>query len=91
MIDKILLGLFVGVLCGMVPLVFGLLTKHKMLAIAGVAVTSLSGVLFSALNKSPFTAIGIGVLFAVIIFGSIKRKSRDEENDEDDFFTNDNE
>ncbi len=86
MLEKIVLGFFVGVLCAMVPLIFGLLTKHKMLAIVGAVVTALSGVLFSALDKPPFTAIGIAVLFVVIIFGSIKKKNHKENDDEDDFF-----
>ncbi len=89
--EKIILGLFVGILCGMVPLLFGLLTKHRVLAVIGAAVSSLSGVLFSVLDKSPFTAIGIAVLFAVIIFGSIKKKNQDDKDDEHDFFMDDHE
>ena len=89
MIEKIMIGFFVGLLCGVIPMVLGFLTKHKIIGIVGIAVTIVFGILFSALNKSPFTAIGVAILFAIIIFLSNRNKHRIHEDEDDDFFSND--
>ncbi len=80
--ERYLLGFFVGFLCGIIPLVFGLLTKQKLFAIIGLAASSLSGVLFIILNKSPFTAIGVAILFIISNFAIQKRNSKHHHYDE---------
>lgn len=79
----ILVGFFVGALCGVIPLVFGLLTKHKILAIVSIAVTALTGVGFGILEKSPFTAIGVAIIFIVVILAKNKNKNNHTEEDHD--------
>ncbi len=79
----ILLGFFIGILCGLAPLAFGLLTKHKLIGIIGAAVTSASGILFAVLDKSPFTAIGVAIVFIVFIFSKNKNKNSHDEDDHD--------
>lgn len=82
---KILIGFFVGVLCGVLPLVFGLLIKNKLLGIIGIVSSSLSGVMFAALDKSPFTAIGISIVFIIALFANHKRrKMHDDDTDNDE-------
>lgn len=82
---KILIGFFVGVLCGVLPLVFGLLIKNKLLGIIGIVSSSLSGMLFAALDKSPFTAIGISIVFIIALFSKHKRKKmHDDDTDNDE-------
>ena len=82
---EILIGLFVGVLCGVLPLVFGLLIKNKLLGIIGIVSSSLSGLLFAALDKSPFTAIGISIVFIIALFANHKRKKmHDDDTDNDE-------
>ena len=77
-------GFFVGLLCGLVPLAIGLLTKHKVLAISGVAVTVVSSLIFVLLDKSPFTAIGVALVFVIVIFTKNKNKNRDDSLEQDD-------
>lgn len=81
---KIVIGFFVGLLCGIVPLFFGLLKKSKILGISGTVASAGAGVLFSALDKSPFSALVVAILFIVIIIASNKRRSNEEEYDDDD-------
>jgi len=80
---KILVGFFVGALCGVIPLAFGLLTKHKILAFVSIAVTALSGVGFGIIEKSPFTAMGVAVIFVVILFAKNKNNHNNNEEDHD--------
>lgn len=86
---KILIGFFVGVLCGVLPLVFGLLIKNKLLGIIGIVSSSLSGVLFAALDKSPFTAIGISIVFIIALFANHKRKKMHDDDMDNDENMND--
>jgi len=79
----IIIGFLIGVLCGSVPLLFGLLTKHKILGIIGISASALSGILFAILEKSPFTAIGIALVFSIFNFASHKKKNQNH-NDEDE-------
>ena len=80
---EILIGFFIGALCGIVPLAFGLLTKHKILAIVAIAATALSGAVFGLLQKSPFTAIGVAVIFVVFLFAKNKNKNTHDDDDHD--------
>lgn len=80
---KILVGFFVGALCGAVPLAFGLLTKHKILAIVSIAVTALAGAGFGIIEKSPFTAIGVAIIFIIVILAKNKNKNNHTEEDHD--------
>ena len=80
---KIIIGFFVGLLCGIVPLVFGLLKKSKLLGILGTVASVGAGILFSALEKSPFSALVVAVLFIFIIIASNKRREKEEEDDND--------
>ena len=89
MLEKIMVGFFVGLLCGVIPLVLGFLTKHKIIGLVGIAVTVGFGILFSTLEKSPFTAVGVAILFAIIIFLSNRNKHRLHEDDEDEFLNDD--
>lgn len=79
---KILLGFFVGLLCGLVPLIYGFLTNHRISGIIGLVAASLTGVLFSLLDKSPFTAMVVSVIF--ILFNVANKKKETENNDDID-------
>lgn len=83
---KIIIGFFVGVLCGIVPLCFGFLKKNRIIGIIGAVASAAAGTLFNVLDKPPFTALFVAILFVVIIIANNKRKSN-AENDEvyDDF------
>ncbi len=79
---KYLVGFFVGLLCGIIPLIFGLLIKSHLIGIIGTVSTALSGILFSTLEKSPFTAVGIAIVFVVVMFAKNKRNNvQNERND----------
>lgn len=77
-------GFFVGLLCGVIPLTVGLLTKHKILGIVGMAVTVVSSFIFVLLDKPPFTAIGVALVFLIVIFTKNKNKNKDSHLEEDD-------
>ena len=79
-----LIGFLIAALCGVIPLFFGLITKHKVLGIVGMSVTALSGLLFVLLEKSAFTAIGIAAVFAIFTFASHKKKKLDKYEEEDE-------
>lgn len=79
---KILLGFFVGLMCGLVPLIYGFLTNRRTSGIVGLVAAALTGVLFSVLDKSPFTAMVVSVIF--ILFSIANKKKDAESNDEDD-------
>jgi len=83
----ILIGFFVGALCGIIPLAYGLLTQNKWLAIVSVIVTSVFGIVFGILEKSPFTSIGVAIVFIVILFA--KNKNKNSHHDEDHDIYND--
>lgn len=85
--EKVIIGFFVGLLCGAVPLGFGLLTKHFKHGFWGILSSAVFGIIFSLLDKSPFTAMGVAVVFVMFIFASNKRKNKsldDDDNDTDD-------
>ena len=84
-----LLGFFVGLLCGVVPLAVGLLTKHKLLGIVGVSSTVLSSMIFVLLDKSPFTSIGVALVFVIVIFTKNKNKDSHIEQDDHDIYLGD--
>ena len=71
---KIIVGLFVGLLCGAVPFFIGFLLKSRLIGIAGSIVSTLSGGLFNALDKPPFTSLFVAAIFVVIIVAVHKRK-----------------
>ena len=80
----VFIGIFIGALCGVIPFVYGWLTHHKALAIVAVVATVISGVIFVLLNKPPFTAIGVAIIFLVFIFAKNKNNhSENEENHEE--------
>ena len=78
-IGKILIGFFVGFLCGLIPLAYGLISQKKILGIAGIATSAITGILFSIIDKSPFTSMIMALLFVTIIFAKIKRDSHTDE------------
>jgi len=80
----IFLGFFIGALCGVVPLLFGILTKHRFLGIIGIVSSAISGIIFELFQKSPFTAIGVAFVFAIAIFAKNKNKNRPSHDDHDD-------
>lgn len=84
-----LLGFFVGALCGIVPLLLGILTKHKILGIIGIVASALSGIIFALLDKSPFTAIGVAIVFAVAVFAKNKNKHSHGGHDDHDIYLGD--
>lgn len=87
---EILLGFFIGALCGAIPLCYGLLTKAKILGIVGIACSVISGVLFGVFEKPPFTAVGVAIVFAVAIFAKNKRdKVYDDHEDDHDIYFDD--
>lgn len=81
-IEKILIGFFVGFLCGLIPLAYGLISRNKILALTGITVSAITGSFFSGIDKSPFTAMIMAMLFVIIIFAKNKRNSEDAEDDE---------
>lgn len=94
MIPKnILIGLLAGLLCGLVPLIYGILQKATLWAVVGITITTIGGVIFSLFGKSPFSAIVIAVLFILFIVAEQKHKSkhaenREEHDDYDDSYNN---
>ena len=89
MLGKVFLGFFVGLLCGLIPFIYGFLKKFRKIAIVGILVTALSGVLFAIVDKSPFSSVVVAVLFIFIIILNERKNSHknldDEEDDEDEY------
>ena len=88
MLGKVVLGFFVGLLCGLIPFFYGFLKKYRKIAILGISITALSGVLFSVLEKSPFSSVVVGVLFILMIIINERRnslKNHDDEEDDDEY------
>ena len=89
MLGKVVLGFFVGLLCGLIPFFYGFLKKFRKIAILGISVTVLSGILFSVLEKSPFSSVVVAVLFIFIIIINERKKAHnlldDEDDDEDEY------
>ncbi len=80
---KLIIGFFIGLLCGLIPLIYGLLTNHRLSAIIGLVASSLTGVLFAFLNKQPFTAMVVAVLFVLFNIANSKRHSKSKNSDND--------
>ncbi len=81
---KIMLGFFVGILCGLVPLIYGLLTNKRVSGIIGISATAVSGIIFSILDKSPFTAMVIAALFILFNIAESKRHSKHKDDTDND-------
>ena len=64
----IAIGTAVGIVCGLVPLIFGLSRNEKGLAWGGFAACVLGGALFSLILALP-----LAIIFAVLINKSSKR------------------
>ena len=79
---KILLGFFVGFLCGLIPLIYGIISKHKIVSFIGLAASSATGALFSLANKSPFTAMVMSIIFVIFIFSMTKKENNHHDEDE---------
>ena len=90
---EIIIGFFIGLLCGIIPLVFGLLKKSPLLGGVGIVASAIAGALFNALNGSPFSAVAVAVLFIFIIIATNKRKEKmmqdENENDDEDSYSDD--
>ena len=82
---NILLAFGIGALCGLIPFAYGFLTKHKILATVSIVISALAGAGFEVLEKSPFTAIGVAVIFVVFLFAKNKSKHAHHEDDEEDY------
>ena len=82
LLGKILLGFFVGFLCGLVPLVYGLISKDKIMSVVGLAASAATGIFFSLIDKSPFTAMIMAIIFVIVIFAQNKHSSEESEEDE---------
>ena len=78
---RILLGFFVGFLCGLVPLIYGIISKHKIVSFIALIVSSATGALFSLASKSPFTAMIMSLIFVIFIY-SMNNKHRNVEDEE---------
>jgi uncharacterized membrane protein len=85
----ILIGFFVGLLCGILPLVFGVVLKNMLMGTIGIVSSALSGMVFALLGKSPFTAIGIALVFIIAIFANHKRKNMRENGSDNNEFSDD--
>ena len=72
---KLLLGFFIGFLCGLIPFIHGLLIKRTVPAIIGLGACSVTGLIFNLLDKSPFTAIVVALMFIVINI-AIQKKNK---------------
>ena len=81
--ETTLIGLFIGLLCGLVPLIFGILKKTTIWAIVGISITTISGGVFAIFGKSPFNAIVIGMLFILFIVAEQNRKAKHAEEHEE--------
>ena len=79
LLGKLALGFFVGLLCGIIPLVYCIIKKMKLFSIVGISATVISGIIFSALDKSPFSAIVVAILFVLVIV--VKNKQAEKETD----------
>ena len=82
---NVVIGIGIGVLCGIIPLIFGLVIKHKVLGIVAIVVSGLSGAAFELLEKSPFTAIGVAIIFLVFLFAKYKSKNANHEEDHEEY------
>ena len=83
---KILLGFFVGSLCGLVALIYGLVTHHRLSGIIGIIATATVGVIFSLLDKSPFSSLVVSFLVILFNIANNKRKQHLNEDDTDNDF-----
>ena len=81
-LTKIAIGFFIGLLCGVIPLIYGLLTKCRALAFGGLLASVVAGILFNVLEKSPFSAIVVAILFVIIIVVRNKRHAKHDDSDE---------
>ncbi len=84
LIGKILLGFFIGSLCGLLPLIYGLLNDFRISAIVGIVMSASTGVLFSIFDKSPFTAMVMAVLVVLVNIAQKKRLSNHDDDSEHD-------
>ena len=82
-LKRILVGLFIGLLCGLVPLIYGLLMKHKLSSIIAFVLTALMGVVFAYIEKSPFSAMVVSMLFILISVAEKKKHSKSDHSDEE--------
>lgn len=79
-----LIGLLIGILCGAIPLLFGIFTSHKLLGIIGASVSVIAGPIFVLLEKSPFTAIGVAAIFTIFNFATHRNKNKPHHDDDED-------
>ena len=82
--DDFFFGLLIGLLCGLLPLIFGFLFKNHVIGVIGIVASALMGALFSVLHRSPFTAVGVAIIFVVILLVKNKNKQKQHETDDDD-------
>ena len=80
--EKILLGLFVGLLCGLNPFIYGLLNKRKLSSAISLIITTLAGVLLSLLGITPFSAVIVAMRFVFIDVAKKKKSSENTDNEE---------
>ncbi len=80
-VGKILLGFFVGFLCGLIPLVYGIISSHKIVSFIGLGASSITGSLFSLIDKSPFTAMIMALIFVIFIYSMNKKNAEHQEDD----------
>lgn len=83
-LGKILLGFFVGVLCGLIPLIYGFLSSHKIIAVIGLASSIVTGSIFSLAGKSPFIAMIMSTIFVIFLYATNKRAEEHNLDDEED-------
>ena len=81
--EKILLGLFVGFLCGLIPFIYGILNKRRLSSLIALLVTTLIGVILSLLGITPFSAVVVAIRFVFIDIAK-KRKGSDNHSDNDE-------
>ena len=67
-----------------VAFIFSILAFVPIVGIlCAIAATALSGAVFGLLQKSPFTAIGVAVIFVVFLFAKNKNKNTHDDDDHD--------
>ena len=71
---SLIVGAAIGLGCGVIPLVVGILTKQKLTGIIGIVSCTVGGVLFAVLEKPPITSISIAALFLIVIFMTKKKE-----------------
>ena len=79
---KILIGLIIGALCGVIPLLYGFFKHDLIIGILGILASIGTAITFYCMNKSPFIAIAVSLMFVLIIVVKNKNDMHHEHDSE---------